>query len=82
MFAETIVGPDYLRVAGNNERYFPLMLGVFILGEAVLIGSWNLLDPSQLPSASSRGERVVGVSSSGWLVSWPSAATYPFLPKS
>lgn len=60
MFAENIVGPDYLRLPGNNERYFPLMLGVFVLAGAVLVGAWHLLDPSGLPSGSRRQGHLVG----------------------
>jgi hypothetical protein len=58
--AETIVGPDYLRAPGNNERYFLLFLGIFLLAGAVAVTAWNLLDPSRLPSVSGRRSRAVG----------------------
>jgi hypothetical protein len=60
IFAETIVGPDHLRYAGNNERFFPLLVGVFILAGAVMVSAWNLIDPSGLPSPARRQERLVG----------------------
>ncbi len=58
--AETIVGPDYLRFAGNNERFFPLYLGVFVLAGAVAVTAWNQIDPAAGPSLDRRVERATG----------------------
>jgi hypothetical protein len=58
--AETVLGPDYLRIPGNNERYFPLFLTTFLLAGAVAVGSWNLIDPAQLSSIPRSRSRVVG----------------------
>jgi hypothetical protein len=60
MFAETILGPDYLGVAGNNERFFPLFVAMFVLAAAVLITAWNQIDPSELGSPRRRANRVAG----------------------
>src|SRR5690242_10577732 len=71
MFAEMIVGPDYLRLPGNNERFFPLLLGVFILAGAVLAGAWHLIDTSRLPPMTTRRGRAAGallVALGGFLV--------------
>ena len=35
-FAQVIIGQEYLRLPGNVERYFPLLLAVFILAEAAI----------------------------------------------
>jgi hypothetical protein len=42
--AETL-GGDYLRYAGNNERYFPLFLALIILGWTSAARAWAALDP-------------------------------------
>jgi hypothetical protein len=60
MFAETIVGPDHLGVAGNNQRFFPLFVAMFVLAAAVLITAWNQIDPSELGSPRRRANRVAG----------------------
>lgn len=57
MTAQTIVGSDYLGVAGNNERWFPWHLGLFVLAVATLVGAWSQIDPSRLPSWSPRRRR-------------------------
>jgi len=58
MAPQYIVGPDYLNLPGNNERFFPLHLGMLVLGLAVLVTSWRGLDEVALPAASARGDRV------------------------
>lgn len=43
--AETL-GPDYIRYAGNNERYFLLFLAVIVLAWVVAARAWVALDPA------------------------------------
>jgi hypothetical protein len=58
-YAQVVIGQEYLRLPGNVERYFPLLLGVFLLGEAVVVLGWRLV-PAGLPVPSRRLERVAG----------------------
>ena len=44
-----VLGPDYIRYAGNNERYFPLFLGVILLSWIAAIRAWAALDPDRPP---------------------------------
>lgn len=60
MFVQYVVGPEYLRLAGNNERFFPLYLALFILGGVSGIRAWNALDPGRLPTMSRRRTRIFG----------------------
>jgi hypothetical protein len=54
-----VLGPDYLSLAGNNERFFPLLLALFVLGVCGAIAAWSAIDLSRLP-VSNACERVVG----------------------
>jgi hypothetical protein len=57
-YAQVIVGQEYLRREGNVERFFPLLLAVFVLGEAlVLLGRRQARD---VPAPSRRVERLTG----------------------
>jgi succinate dehydrogenase/fumarate reductase cytochrome b subunit len=58
-YAQVIVGQEYLRLPGNVERFFPLLLAIFILAEATLVLAWRQL-PSNLPPPSRRLERLTG----------------------
>jgi hypothetical protein len=57
-YAQLIIGQEYLRLPGNVERFFPLLLGVFLLAEATLVLAWRAL-PQDLPVPSRRLERLV-----------------------
>jgi hypothetical protein len=57
---QLIVGQEYLRLPGNNERFFPLLLGIFLLGGAVALGAWSGIDPTRLPATSRRLDRMAG----------------------
>jgi hypothetical protein len=39
--AQLIVGNEYLRLPGNVEAFFPLLLGIFVAAGAVAVGAWN-----------------------------------------
>ena len=40
-----VLGPDYIRYDGNNERFFLLFLGLIILGWIIAARAWAALDP-------------------------------------
>lgn len=48
-YMQVVVGQEYLRLPGNVERFFPLLLGIFVLAEATLVLGW-LATPQHLPS--------------------------------
>jgi hypothetical protein len=60
-YAQLIVGEDYLRLPGNNERYFPLLLGGFILAGGIAVAAWRALDADALPTVSTRLGRTYAV---------------------
>jgi hypothetical protein len=61
MYAQLIVGQEYLQLPGNNERFFPLLLALFVTGEAVAVLAWSAVDAGRLPALSRRLERTAGV---------------------
>jgi hypothetical protein len=60
-YAQLIVGEEYLRLPGNNERYFPLLLGGFILAGGTAVAAWRGLDPAALPPVPARLGRTFAV---------------------
>jgi hypothetical protein len=60
MSVQYAVGPEYLVLPGNNERFFPLHLGLFILADAIAVRAWAAIDPEGLPPRSRRGARWFG----------------------
>ena len=44
-YAQVIVGQEYLRLAGNVERFFPLLLAIFVLGEVLVVLGWRQTRP-------------------------------------
>ena len=61
MYAQLIVGQEYLQLPGNNERFFPLLLGLFVLGGAATVLAWRATDDHALPPLPRRLERTAGV---------------------
>jgi hypothetical protein len=59
-YAQVVIGQEYLRLPGNVERFFPLLLAVFIVAEAVVVVAWRAI-PAQLPAPAPRVERAVAV---------------------
>ncbi|MEJ3748929.1 hypothetical protein WEI85_37365 [Actinomycetes bacterium KLBMP 9797] len=49
MFPQVIVGQEYLRLPGNNERFFPLHLAAFVLAGALFVVAWRAVDTRELP---------------------------------
>ncbi len=58
-YTQVVVGQEYLRRPGNVERFFPLLLAVFVLGEALAVLGWRQVDRN-LRSPSRRLERLTG----------------------
>ena len=59
-YAQVIIGQEYLRLPGNVEYWFPLLLNVFVLAEAATVLSW-LAIPRDLPPLAPRLERTTGI---------------------
>lgn len=59
-YAQLAVGNEYLRLPGNTERWFPLLLGVFVLAGALAVGAWGAVDVADLPPMSRRTRRFAG----------------------
>jgi hypothetical protein len=59
MVPQYVLGPDYAHIAGGNERWFPLLLIVFVLGVVGAVLAWGELRISQ-PPGSARVESLIG----------------------
>ena len=60
-YTQLIVGNEYLRLPGNVERFFPLLLAAFILAAAIALWAWNSVPAARLPATSTRVDRTAGV---------------------
>lgn len=60
MAIQYVVGPEYLELAGNNERFFAFHLGLFALSLATAVRAWTLAGPRVLPRMSDRAARRWG----------------------
>lgn len=49
VYAQVVVGQEFLTQPGNVERFFPLLLTAFVLGEAVAVLAWSSIDTTRLP---------------------------------
>ena len=58
-YFQVVVGQEYLRLPGNVERFFPLLLAVFVLAEAVFVLAWRRL-PAEAPEMPRRLRTVLG----------------------
>jgi hypothetical protein len=58
---QSIVVPEYLQYPGNNEKFFPLLFAIVLLGLGIGLKAWSTLDPSRLPLPSRRVRRATGV---------------------
>lgn len=61
MYLQLMVGQEYLQLPGNNERFFPLLLALFVLGQAVAVLAWRVSSASPVPTLGARLERTTGV---------------------
>src|SRR3954465_3755940 len=59
MVPQYVLGPDYAHLAGDNERWFPLLLVLFVLGVVCAVLAWSALAPA-VPAVASRRERMIG----------------------
>jgi hypothetical protein len=59
MVPQYVLGPDYVNLTGNNERFFGLLLALFALGVCGALSAWAAIDLSRLPMSNAR-ERLVG----------------------
>jgi len=57
-YTQLVVGEEYLRLPGNNERFFPLLYSGFLLGGATAITGWNAVDADRLPVMSRALQRL------------------------
>jgi hypothetical protein len=48
-YVQFVIGPEYARYAGNNERFFPLFLALIILGWFIAARAWSALGAASLP---------------------------------
>lgn len=60
-YSQLILGNEYLRLPGNIERFFPLLLAMFIIAAAVAMRGWALTNPEELHSSSRRLARGSGI---------------------
>ncbi|MFG2058595.1 hypothetical protein ACGFI9_31680 [Micromonospora sp. NPDC048930] len=59
-YAQVVIGQEYLRLPGNVERFFPLLLTIFLLAEALVVLGWRSI-PARLPAPSARLERAASL---------------------
>lgn len=60
-YAQVVIGQEYLRLPGNVEYWFPLLLAVFILAEAAVVLSLAAV-PKDLPAPSPAVRKTAGAS--------------------
>lgn len=58
MLPQYVIGPDYLGLPGNNERFFALHFGLFTLAIATLILAWSEFSAAQPALLSRRFRRA------------------------
>ncbi|WP_433790808.1 hypothetical protein [Actinoplanes sp. CA-252034] len=60
-YTQLILGNEFLRWPGNIERFFPLMLAVFVLAAALAIRAWQSTPQAGLPATSAGAYRTAGI---------------------
>jgi hypothetical protein len=60
-YTQLILGNEYLDRPGNVERFFPLLLAVFILATAIALRAWTSIPAARLPATSNRADRTAGI---------------------
>ncbi|HEY0001785.1 MAG TPA: hypothetical protein VGB74_15115 [Actinoplanes sp.] len=60
-YAQLILGNEYLDLPGNVERFFPLLLAVFILAGTIAVRAWHSTAADRLPATSAGVDRTAGV---------------------
>lgn len=62
-YSQLVLGNEYLTRPGNVERYFPLLLAIFVLASGLTLHAWRLVPAGELPRLTPRMQR-----GSGWLL--------------
>jgi hypothetical protein len=57
MVPQYVVGPDYLGLPGNNERFFLFHVVLFVLAVMVVLAAWAQIGDKILPPASAAADR-------------------------
>jgi hypothetical protein len=57
MLPQYVIGPEYGRLPGNNERFFSFHLALFVLAVTLLVGAWSTIDDFQLSPGSWGSDR-------------------------
>ncbi len=60
-YSQLFLGNEFLQRPGNVERFFPLLLAMFLLATAVAVRCWGLTRSDGLPSSSRGLERGSGI---------------------
>jgi hypothetical protein len=60
-YTQLVVGQEYLRLPGNNERFFPLFYAGFVLAAVVFVMIWGGPAAAELPIPSARLRRVTAI---------------------
>jgi hypothetical protein len=61
VYAQLIVGEEYLRLPGNNERWFPLLFAAFVLGGVLAVAAWRAVEADRLPATPRWLDRLTAV---------------------
>lgn len=57
---QVVLGQQYLVLPGDVERFFPLLVGLFVVGAGTLLGCWSATRDPSLPVPSRRLEVAAG----------------------
>lgn len=60
MMVQYVLGPAYLRLPGNNERFFLFYLALFVLAGIVGIRAWSTIELERLPHVPRRRACLLG----------------------
>ena len=58
MLPQYVIGPEYLRLSGNNEQFFPFHLALFVLAMGVFLFAWNAIEDERLRPHSRPSDRM------------------------
>ena len=58
MLPQYVIGPEYLRLSGNNEQFFPFHLALFVLAGGVFLFAWNAVEDERLRPHSRPSDRM------------------------
>ena len=61
MYSQLILGNEFLHLPGNVERFFGLLLAMFLTATVVAVRCWGLARPEELPPSTRRLERGSGI---------------------